>query len=393
MITENRVVLLTDMKGFTAATARQTREETARMLALHDALLTPVIRAFRGRRVKSIGDAYLVVFDAPTEALLCGIAIQDRLWDYDRRVPESHRIEVRVAVALGEVRLVRSGGVDDVFGEAVNLASRIEGEAESGEVWFSEAVWWVMDRGLLSWEDLGSRQLKGFPESVRLFRVARGDRPDSSPYGGAGLSYVTGLPPPDPEQLSRQVSSAPIRTEQRRRWPLALLLLLLGAAISLALWHHMRPTFEDLVQDGKLDEAELLLGALAVERGLDDPQVVGLDRRLEAARAPGGGGERRATFEAWSGALADGSPTALEWLRRQARSPSCERRRLAARALAAAAVHESLGPLRELASAEPPAPDDILARFVRAMWPIGRCGEGDLARAALRDIEHGPARR
>jgi class 3 adenylate cyclase len=387
MLTENRVVLLTDMKGFTAATARQTREETARMLALHDALLTPVIRAFRGRRVKSIGDAYLVLFEAPTEALLCGVAIQDRLWDYDRRVPESQRIEVRVAVALGEVRLVRTGGADDVFGEAVNLASRIEGEAESGEVWFSEAVWWVMDRKLLSWEDLGSRQLKGFPEAVRLFRVVRGDRPDESPYGGAGLAYVTGLPPPDPDQLSRRVAAAPVRRERRRRWPLALLLLALAGSAGLAAWHATRPGFEELVQGGRLDEAELLLGSLAVDRGLDDPQVAALERRLEAARAPGGGRELRASFDAWSRALADGSPTALEWLRRQVRSSSCERRRLAARGLAASGTLEAIGPLLELAAAEPPAPAGFGTRLRHALWPSGRCGDGDIARAAIRDIE------
>src|SRR5512146_2730632 len=98
MRTENLAVMLTDMKGFTAATSRQSRAENARMLAFQDALLLPVVRAFGGRRVKTIGDAYLVLFDAPTAALLCGMAIQDRLWDYDRRVPEEERIEVRVVL-------------------------------------------------------------------------------------------------------------------------------------------------------------------------------------------------------------------------------------------------------------------------------------------------------
>jgi len=118
MRTESQVVMLTDMKGFTAATSRQTREENAHMLALHDALLMPVIGAFGGRRVKSIGDALLVLFPAPTGALLCAAAIQDRLADHAWRVVESERIEVRIALALGDVRL--DGG--DVFGEAVNLA-------------------------------------------------------------------------------------------------------------------------------------------------------------------------------------------------------------------------------------------------------------------------------
>jgi len=378
------------MKGFTAATSRQTREETARMLALHDALLTPVIRAFRGRRVKSIGDAYLVLFEAPTEAILCGMAIQDRLWDYARRVPESQRIEVRVAVALGEVRLVRVGGVDDVFGEAVNLASRVEGEAESGEVWFSESVWWVMDRTRVEIDDLGSRALKGFPEAIRLFRVARSDRPGEPPYGNAGLSFVSGLAPPDPEDLARRVAAGPSR-EERPRGPLVVLLALLAVATALFVWHAVRPGFDELVQDGKLDEAELLLGSLSVDRGLDDPEVRALERRLEAARVPTGGRELRASFDAWSRALADGSPTALEWLARQAKSPACERRRLAARALAASGARDAEGPLGEMAAAEPEAPHDVMNRLGRALWPPGRCGDGDLARAALKELERRPA--
>ena len=113
MRTESRVVMITDMKGFTAATSRQTREENARMLALHDALLMPVITVFGGRRVKSIGDALLLLFQAPTAALLCAAAIQDRLADHARRVVEGDRIEVRIALAMGEVRL--DGG--DVFGD------------------------------------------------------------------------------------------------------------------------------------------------------------------------------------------------------------------------------------------------------------------------------------
>ena len=86
MKTQNLAVMITDIKGFTAKTSRQTREENALMLRRHDALLVPVLRAFGGRRIKTMGDAFLVVFSSPTNSLLCGMAIQDRLWDYNRRV-------------------------------------------------------------------------------------------------------------------------------------------------------------------------------------------------------------------------------------------------------------------------------------------------------------------
>src|SRR5512138_3564167 len=205
MRTENLAVMLTDMKGFTAATSRQSRAENERMLAVQDELVLPVVRAFGGRRVKTIGDAYLVLFRSPTAGLLCGMAIQDRLWDYGRRVPKEERIEVRVVLSLGEVRLVGSGAVpSDVYGEAVNLAARVEAEAEAGEIWFTEAVRLVADRAQVAGEDLGARRLKGIAEDVRLYRVPyaspRGDRP---PYANAALARVAGLDPPEPARLSR----------------------------------------------------------------------------------------------------------------------------------------------------------------------------------------------
>ncbi|HEX9052761.1 MAG TPA: adenylate/guanylate cyclase domain-containing protein, partial [Anaeromyxobacter sp.] len=207
MRTENLAVMITDMKGFTAATSRQSRAENERMMAVQDELVLPVVRAFGGRRVKTIGDAYLVLFRSPTAGLLCGMAIQDRLWDYARRVTKEERIEVRVVLSLGEVRLVGGGVVpSDVYGEAVNLAARVEAEAEAGEIWFTEAVRLVADRGQVAAEEIGARRLKGIDEEVRLYRVPylshRGDRP---PYGNVGLGRVLGVPAPEPGRLARAI--------------------------------------------------------------------------------------------------------------------------------------------------------------------------------------------
>src|SRR5512145_3225873 len=144
------------------------------MLALQDELVLPLVRAFGGRQVKTIGDAYLVLFASPTAALLCGAALQDRLWDHGQRVPPEERIELKVVVSLGEVRLVGSGAVpQDVYGEAVNLAARVESEAAAGEVWLTEAVRLVADGAQVDVEDLGARALKGIDEDVRLYRLRR----------------------------------------------------------------------------------------------------------------------------------------------------------------------------------------------------------------------------
>jgi class 3 adenylate cyclase len=392
MRTESRVVMLTDMKGFTAATSRQTREENARMLRLHDALLSPVIDVFGGQKVKSIGDANLVLFAAPTEALLCAAAIQDRLADHAHRVVEGERIEVRIAVALGDVRLDRG----DVFGEAVNLASRIEGEAESGEVWFSESVYWTLDRARIPIEEMGWRPLPGLKEEVRLFRLARtpNPAPEDLPYGRLGLDLVAGLAPPLPEKL--------LRARPRRRPPalvsgalarVTVALLVLGLAGAAGWWFSM-PAAERWTRLGRYESARQELDLLSARRGAEDGEVLYLRGLLEMARAEAGaGGTQRAAFQAWSRAVAAGSRPALAALAREGRSPECLRRRLAARALGESRSLDALDALEAIATAEPPAPQPAgpIERLKRAVAGDGRCGAGDLAREGTNAIVVGHA--
>jgi len=401
--TESRVVMLTDMKGFTAATVRQTREENARMLALHEALLAPVMEAFGGWRVKEIGDAYLVLFAAPTEALLCAAAIQDRLWDHARRAAEAERIEVRVALSMGDVRL--DGG--DVFGEAVNLAARIEGQAEPGEIWFSEALYWALDRSRVPVEELGWRTLDGLKEEVRLFRVARaftegGEEGTGAPYAGIGLSLVAGLPPPDPEKLRaaggrrrmRLGGAGPLTGLAGRA---AVALLALGAAGALAWWFWLGPV-ERVLKFGRFEDARAEVEALALARGGDDPEVLLLRGRVELARFDAAaGGSVRGAFALLARAVAGGSRPAAALLGSEGRSEDCGRRRAAARALGESRVREALPALEAMAAAEPPAPEPAgaLERVKRAVVGDGRCGAGDVARDAIAEIEalHRGARR
>ena len=392
MLTENRVVMLTDMQGFTAATSRQTREENARMLALHDALLTPVIDAFGGRRVKAIGDAYLVLFDAPTEALLCAAAIQDRLWDHARRVGEAERIAVRIALAMGDVRL--DGG--DVFGEAVNLASRIEGQAGAGEIWLAEALYWAADRTRVPVEELGWRALAGLPEEVRLFRVARAAAGGASaPYAGVGLDLVAGLAAPEPARLARAVTRRRPAAAASASPGLGLALrggaaLLVLAALGAGGWWLTRPAAERAIRLGHWEEARAAIDAEATRRGAEDRAVLWWRGRLELARSDAGaGGTVRGAFQAWSRAVAAGSREAAEALGREGLGEECTRRRLAARALADSRVREALAPLEAIAAAEPPAaePDGALERIKRAVAGDGRCGAGDVARQGIAELE------
>lgn len=170
MKTANLAIVFTDIKGFTERTSRQTLEENQRLLKVHHDLLAPVFKAFGGRIIKSIGDAFLVTFVSPTQAVLSGMAIQDRLWNYNRGASDAERLDVRVAINVGEVRLESN----DVFGEPVNIASRVESITEAGEVFFTEAVYLAMNKAEVPSQEVGAFELKGIPGKIRVFRVPRG---------------------------------------------------------------------------------------------------------------------------------------------------------------------------------------------------------------------------
>jgi class 3 adenylate cyclase len=214
MRTENLAIVFTDIKGFTERTSRQTRAEHERLLKVHEMLLAPTFKAFGGNIRKTIGDAFLVTFESPTNAVLCGIAIQDRLFRFNQTAPEADRMEVRVAINIGEVRVE----ANDVFGEPVNVAARLEGVAEANEVYFTEAVYLVMNKAEVPSEEIGAFDFKGVPEKIRVFRVPRGPyrltsgplsnvpEPDL-PYGGLGLARAEGLSPPDLVSIEKALAA------------------------------------------------------------------------------------------------------------------------------------------------------------------------------------------
>ncbi len=198
MKTENLAIVLTDIAGYTEATQKQSRLDNARLLNTHNRILYPIVRRYKGRHVKSIGDALLLVFRSPTDAMLCAMAMQDALFEFNRNAPKEQQIHIRVAASLGEVRVTRN----DVFGEAVNVTSRIESITPVDEIYMSEAVYMAMNKAEVPSREVGRRELKGISGPISLFNIPRFSSPrlvpqdvmaaeDMSdlvyPYGGAHL--------------------------------------------------------------------------------------------------------------------------------------------------------------------------------------------------------------
>jgi len=167
METKNLTIMFTDIKGFTNRTSNQTREETLALLKMHDELVRPILLQCKGNIIKTIGDAFLAVFESPTNALLAGIDIQKNLIVYNKSVELNKQIELRVAINCGEV--IISG--NDVYGEPVNIAARIESIAEKNEIYFTEAVYLSMNKNEIPSCEIGYKILKGIPNKIKVYKV------------------------------------------------------------------------------------------------------------------------------------------------------------------------------------------------------------------------------
>jgi len=159
--------MFTDMVGYTALT--QKSESTAlELLEKHRGLLRPIFAEHAGTVVKTIGDAFLVEFSNVLDATKCAVKIQKTLRDLATGAPSDGRIQVRIGLHLGDV--VHKHG--DVYGDAVNIASRIEPLAEPGGICVSEQVYYqVRNKVGLSFTSLGKRELKNVEAPLELYRV------------------------------------------------------------------------------------------------------------------------------------------------------------------------------------------------------------------------------
>ncbi len=166
---KNLTIMFTDIKGFTLRTSQQSRIATRDLLKRHNDILIPIFEARGGKIIKTIGDAFLVVFESPTNAVLTGIELQKQLGEHNKTSGDDDLLEVRVAINTGEVSLIDN----DVFGEAVNIASRLESISEANDVYFTESTYLAMNKSEVPTAEIGYRVFKGIPDKIKIFKVLR----------------------------------------------------------------------------------------------------------------------------------------------------------------------------------------------------------------------------
>lgn len=170
-------IMFTDMVGYTALGQKDESLSLA-LVEEQRRLIRPVLANHNGREVKTIGDAFLVEFASALDAVNCAIAIQSVLKESNSSKPEETRISIRIGIHLGDV--VHQG--EDVVGDAVNVASRIEPLSPPGGVCVSAQVFQsVINKVECGFESLGVPQLKNVVVPIEVFRVSGIGEPEGEP--------------------------------------------------------------------------------------------------------------------------------------------------------------------------------------------------------------------
>ena len=161
-------ILSADVVGYSRLMGIDEAGTLTRLNALRREVIDPTIAAHSGRIVKLIGDGALVEFTSAVDAVICAIEIQRQICERDIGKSEVNPIQFRIGINIGDV--IIQG--DDILGDGVNIAARLEGIAEPGGISISEDVWrQVQGKVAAIFVDAGEQSLKNIARPVRVYRV------------------------------------------------------------------------------------------------------------------------------------------------------------------------------------------------------------------------------
>jgi adenylate cyclase len=160
-------ILYADVAGYSLLTGDD-EEGTHRRLSNYLDLISERIKSYQGNVVHYAGDAVLADFSTVTEALSCAVDIQSSLKDKNSDLPTESKLQFRIGINLGEVIVDR----DDIYGDGVNVAARLETLAEPGGICISHAVRTAAGNKLpIDFHDIGKQTVKNIKEPVLAYHV------------------------------------------------------------------------------------------------------------------------------------------------------------------------------------------------------------------------------
>src|SRR6266699_1529928 len=161
-------ILAADVAGSCRLIGIDEEGTLAQLKALRKTLFDPKITDHRGRIVKNTGDGALVEFASVVDAVRCAVEIQRGMAEQNIDVPQVKRIELRIGIHVGDIIIDEN----DIFGDGVNIAVRLEGIAEPGGVCISDDAYrQIRGKVEIACDDMGPQPLKNIAEPMRAWRV------------------------------------------------------------------------------------------------------------------------------------------------------------------------------------------------------------------------------
>jgi adenylate cyclase len=161
-------ILAADVAGYSRLMGADEEGTHERLKAHLQELVDQKIAEHRGRTVKNTGDGFLAEFPSVVDAVRCAVKIQRGMVDREPEVPDERRIRFRIGINLGDV----IAEPDDIYGDGVNVAARLEALAEPGGICISRMVRdQIRDKLLYPFEDKGEQSVKNIARSVRVFAL------------------------------------------------------------------------------------------------------------------------------------------------------------------------------------------------------------------------------
>jgi Flp pilus assembly CpaF family ATPase/class 3 adenylate cyclase len=164
-------IMFTDVEDSTRMLSQRGFTESHEIMKAYEAIIDEKVAEHAGRRIKGLGDGFMISFGSVRHGVECALDIQKSIADYSKQNPE-RKIRIRIGINTGEV--VEEAG--DIFGAAVNVAARVAGKARGGEVLVSEVVRQLVGpMAEMQFTVRGRYKLKGFPDRWRLHQVTPGE--------------------------------------------------------------------------------------------------------------------------------------------------------------------------------------------------------------------------
>ena len=184
-------ILAADVAGYSRLMGADEEGTHERLQAHFRELVNPKIQEHRGRVVKNTGDGFLAEFLSVVDAVRCAVEMQRGMAERNDPIPQDERIDFRVGINLGDV--IADG--EDIFGDGVNVAARLEALAEPGGICVSRVVRdQVRDRLDFAFEDLGAQQVKNIARPVRVYALRREPAPALTLAAAATIPRTAAAP-------------------------------------------------------------------------------------------------------------------------------------------------------------------------------------------------------